>query len=341
MRSPKKILFTANDPGGAHAILPVVQMLLARGDICDGLLTGPAREIFLRAGVAFEDAENIEDSSAESFVEAYAPDLLLCGGSVGATLDKRLLVFCHTRDVPSVYVLDFWNYYGYRFVENQAHNAQLPTRVCVIDERMKGDMYTTGIPLERIVVTGNPHFDHFTENISRDHENPLWTVFISQPIRKDIQITTSHKGEFDEYHILADVIKTLPPNMRLSIRLHPREEKEKFDEYLTDRITIGNQATLEEELSRAGLVIGMFSPVLMQSAFAGKPTISYQPGGREDDPLPTNALGVTQLARNEDELKALIEKYQQGTFPQTHKKIETLWPKGATERVVAVIDEII
>lgn len=340
MNSDKKILFTANDPGGANAILPVVQMLLSRGDTCEGFLTGPAREIFKRAGVPFQNAEVMEDPLINSFVDMYAPDLLLSGRSVDATLDNRLLAFLLHRGVPSVYVLDFWNYYGHRFTEAREDDALLPTRVCVIDERMRGDMVEAGIPFDRLVVTGNPYFDHFTKGITCDHEDSLLGIFLSQPIRRDSQLEGSLNRGFNEYEVLEDVIKTLPANMHLSIRLHPREEKSKFDLYLNDRVTIDNETTLEKALSKAGLVIGMFSPVLMQAAFASKPTISYQPGMTGVDSLPTNALGITKEAKNKTELVDLFSAYANGKFPRPTSRIETLWPKGATLRVVAIIDQL-
>lgn len=340
MNSSKKILFCANDPGGGNAILPVVQTLLKRGNTCEGLLTGPAREIFTRAGVPFQDAEELEDSALESIVGTYAPDLLLAGGSVGATVDKRVLRFFQSRKLPSVYVLDFWNYYGNRFAQAREDSTHLPTRICVVDERMKREVIHEGVPAGRLVETGNPYFDHFTDGITSDQEDRSLALFISQPIKKDTQHKASITRGFNEYSALDGVIRSLLPEMKLSIRLHPRDEKKKFTAYLNDRITISVETTLEEALSKAGLVIGMFSPVLMQGALAGKPTISFQPNMKGEDPLPTNALGITQAARNENELRALIEKYQQGQFPKPKEKVENLWPKGATERVVAVIDAL-
>ena len=127
---------------------------------------------------------------------------------------------------------------------------------------------------------------------------------------------------------------------RFSIRCHPREERVKFDAYLNERVATAGEATLEETLSKAGLVIGMFSPVLMQSALAGKPTISYQPERTGGDPLPTNVLGITQEPKNEKELDGLLSAYVKGTFPRAKSGVGNLWPKGATLRVVAVIDQL-
>ena len=338
MNSAKRILFSANDPGGANAILPVVKALVARGDTVLGLVTGPATETFSRAGISADDAGGYSAAELAREITTFKPDVYLAGTSIGDSIDKRILE--KLKKTPSVYVIDFWSHYGHRFPEAEADYTHLPTRICVTDERMLGEMVQEGFPLGPLVITGNPHFEHFTEGITRDSENAQLAVFISQPIRTDVQAEGSLDCGFDEYKVLETVIASLPAHMRLAIRLHPREESAKFDAYLNERVYITEEATLEEALSKAGLVIGMFSPVLMQSAFASKPTISYQPERTGEDPLPTNALGITQVAKNKKELAQLLAAYAKGTFPHPASTIETLWPKGATLRVVAVIDQL-
>ena len=48
-----KILFSANDPGGAKAIAPVVKALNAQGEQLCGLVSGPAISIFKFRGMKF------------------------------------------------------------------------------------------------------------------------------------------------------------------------------------------------------------------------------------------------------------------------------------------------
>ena len=334
----KKVLFSANDPGGANAILPVVKALIARGDSVRGIVTGPATDIFARAGISADDAGEYSATELAREITAFKPDVYLAGTSIGNSIDKRILE--QLKGTPSVYVIDFWSRYGHRFPEAEADYTHLPTQICVTDERMRDEMVREGFPPEQLAITGNPHFEHFTEGITRDAEDARLAVFISQPIRKDVQAEGTLDCGFDEYKVLETVIAFLPAGMRLSIRLHPREERDKFDAYLNGRVAIAGEATLEEALSNAGLVIGMFSPVLMQSALAGKPTISYQPERTGEDPLPTNAPGITQAPKNEKELAGLLAAYAQGIFPRSKHGVEILWPKGATLRVVAVIDQL-
>ena len=348
MNSPKSILVSANDPGGANAILPVVQALLARGDTIQSIVTGPALKQFRSAGfpsqylgenlsIGIIDGALLSEDDLARAVESFKPEAYLAGTSTGNSIDKK--IFKSLRECPSVYVIDFWSQYGHRFSQPESDLSHLPARICVIDSRMRDEMIAEGFPDDRLRITGNPHFEHFTEHITREAEERSRVVFVSQPIRQDAAEGMPAGTALDEFEVLERVLAVLPPHLHLSIRLHPREEVRKFDTYLNERVTIAREPTLEEALSKAGLVIGMFSPVLMQAALAGKPAISYQSAATQEDPLPTNALCITQRIGNNEELSRFLTAYENGTWRPAHTTGP--FPAGATERVVEVIDELL
>lgn len=337
MSSPKRILYSANDPGGANAIAPIVEALLKRGDQCEGLLTGPACDSFSRRSISFTDATAMSDEALQAAFGKFAPDILLAGRSVGIQVDKRLLHIARGRNIPSVYVLDFWNDYASRFSASDKDMGYLPTIICVMDELAKREAIEDGVPAERIRVTGNPHLDRMTEGISRDREDPHSVLFTSQPIR-DVD---GAKYGFDEYAALEQIIRVLPVGLRLAIRLHPKDDRHKYDHYLVDRVAIADSLTLEEALSRSGLIIGMFSPVLIQAAAAGKAVISYEPHLEGADPLPTNRLGLTHCAYNEESLSALLHLYEKGKLEASRLDIHSIWPPGALDRILAVMDTML
>ncbi len=250
------------------------------------------------------------------------PELLLAGTSMGDSPDKRLL---EELQVPSVYVMDFWGNYRARF-----SNA-LPTKLCVIDEQSKRDALAEGFPGGSVVVTGNPYFEHFADAVTREHEARELILFVSQPVRADVGPTYG----FDEYQTLEGIIDALPEGYRLGIRLHPRDDVHKYGRYLNDRVYV-TQGSLEKVLSSAGLVVGMFSPVLMQAALAGKLTVSYQPGGVR---MATKRMGVGYEATTLEQLVSVMGQYASGHYnPQP---VILPWRTGATGRVLAVIDALL
>ena len=315
-----KILWSANDPGGANAIFPVVEALKARGDEVAGVATGPALQFARARGLAVYDAP------------PFVPNLFLAGTSMGDSTDEK--IFRTLGSTPSVYVMDAWGNYKGRFSKDGIDISYMPTKVCVVDEYSKQDAITEGVPESHIEVTGNPHFDHFADTITRAYEDKQLVVFVSQPVSQDV----GGAYGFDEYAVLKDVIEVLPDECRLEIRLHPREQVGKYDAYVGGRISVG-EGSLEEALSRAGFVVGMFSPVLLQAAIAGKPILSYQPHGVKDN-LITNELGLTRKASSHDELEQALREYAAGTY-KNPGDVSTVLPKGATARVVAVIDSLL
>lgn len=315
-----RILWSAADPGGYDAVAPVVHALVARGEDVSGILGPPASLMAERDGLSATGVTDINPFLVPSSLSAAS--LFLAGTSGGASVDKDIM---RSLAIPSLYVMDFWSQYQERF-------PIPPTAICVIDERMKEEMVAAGFAPAILHTTGNPHYDCFTEQISHRSGLDALALFISQPVSKG-----AVRYGFDEFGVLRDVIAAMPAGMSLSIRLHPRDEPHKYDSFLGERIQISNASTLEGALSEAGIVVGMFSPVLMQARAAGKRAISYLPHLAQGDPLPTNRIGLTTAVYEYGELRdALMHAPGEDT-----PSFRELFPAGATERVLGVIDELL
>lgn len=318
-----RVGWSANNPGGMNALLPVIRTLLERGDIVEGVATGPAHDMAVAEGLTVSGG----------YTET--PDVLLCGMSLGDSIDKELRG--RYPDVPSVYVLDFWS--NYANCLTYKGKLFLPTIVCAIDELSKQEAIEDGIPAERIRITGNPYFEHFADAIGVDAEDPHTILFLSQPIRGD----AGGAYGFDEHEALKaciSALQALPQEYKLSIRLHPRDDAHKFDGLLGPRASLCEKLTLEEALSGAGLVVGMFSTTLLQAAAAGKRIVSYQPGMLLHDPLITNRLGITRKVATEEELAQAFIEYADGMLPRVETPLKMFGPPGAVGRVIAILDEL-
>ncbi|MFZ3043661.1 MAG: hypothetical protein WA058_00945 [Minisyncoccia bacterium] len=339
----KTVLFCAHNPGGANAIVPVVQALLARGWNAEGALAGPARDIFARKWISYTDFEEKSDAEIAAWVAQKSPDLYLAGTSVGMSLDKKILLLLKER-VPSVYVLDYWNEYWQRFSEERKDLKYAPTLVCALDEVSQQELVREGFEVSRIAITGNPYFETFADTVSREGEAHENLLFVSQPLSEtafEKHFTSYGFNEFDALRGLIEALHTLPKNYELSIRPHPREDKHKFDTYLSDRIRLSEEDTLEESLSKAGLVIGMFSPVLFQAVLAGKSVVSYEPGLAVHDPLPSNRSGGTVLATTQEELTKALSAYANGATLGNPTAVRALFRKGSVEAILSQINRLV
>lgn len=321
------VLISAQDPGGANSVIPVAVELMNRGHEVVAQVEGAAHDMFVMRGIPLGICHD--------------PTVVLLGTSGGESIEKRVTVETRGK-APAVAVLDFWSNYWQRFSSPGIKDfAYLPDLVCVMDDIAKEGMVADGFPPERLMVTGNPHFDHFADGITTERENQKRILFISQPIRTDGALPGFVPPLFDEYAILETMRATLPNGHVLSIRLHPRDDADKYDSYMDNRIRIAPEATLEEAISGSGLIIGVASPVLIQAAAAGKKVLSYQPALNGPDEMVSNRVGVTTLIDSPQALTRTLKAYAEGKWPYRTRPLREVWPAGATERVVEVVQSLV
>ncbi|PIR83416.1 hypothetical protein COU19_00445 [Candidatus Kaiserbacteria bacterium CG10_big_fil_rev_8_21_14_0_10_56_12] len=321
------VLVAAQDPGGANAVAPVAEALVRRGHTVVATVEGAARDVFLRRNLPLGNCND--------------PSVVLLATSGGESVEKRVTEQLRGT-VPTIAVLDFWSNYWQRFSSPGTKDfAYLPDVVCVMDTVARDEMIADGFAPEHLRVTGNPHFDHFADGITHEKEDAHRVLFISQPIREDALVPGFPPAASDEYEALETTIAALPSTHRLCIRLHPREPADKYERYLGDRVQIALEPTLEEALSVSGLVVGVASQVLLQAAAADKKVLCYEPVLEGPDELVSNRIGVTTRIESPEELRAALHQYAEGKWPYQTKPVHEVWPAGATERVIVVLDELV
>lgn len=345
--TPKKILVSASDPGSANAVLSVTKELLKRGEIIKCVLGSKSREIFLSQKI---DSINGDELSKKQLQKIFQKDdfkFFLAGASIGKTIDKKLLLFCKEKNIPVMYVLDFWSNYWQRFSDKEKDLKFLPDYICVMDKNAKKEMIKEGFKENDIKITGNPYFDSFISNIGKIRENKKRILFISAPLASDAKnYKKSVSFGYSENRVLKDILDTLSEfdqDLNLVIRLHPRDEKKKYSEFIKNArmaISYDNIRNIKKSLSRSGLIIGMNSVILLQAALAGKRVISYQPNLRAKDILISNGLGLSKLATSKNQLKKLIAQYATGKM-RLKEKTKNILIKNATKNVLNFIDKIL
>lgn len=331
----KKILISANDPGGANSVVALYDLLCQNGFEILSIITGPARDIWIKKGLPFIDGEGMTDENVRAHLDGVV--LFLAGTSAGQTFDKRILKLINdlnvlsAKKILSLYILDFWANYWQRFSNTEKDFAYLPDFICVPDAFAHDEMVAEGFDSKRIMITGNPHFDHFADSITKDREDKNSILFVSQPLSALKTVGNYSDSGYDEFNAINDLEECLN-GLNLVIRLHPKDIPKKYDSLISKNpsVTLSVDSSLEESISRAGIVVGMNSPVLLQAAIAGKAVISYQPGLLGEDKLISNRLGLTDLVTEKDALQKKILDYKNGVFSGKN----VVWPKNATENVL-------
>jgi hypothetical protein len=128
---------------------------------------------------------------------------------------------------------------------------------------------------------------------------------VSQPIRQLYggEESPSYLG-YTEDSVLRHLIRSLEAvrlecseRIALLIRPHPREEVQPYSSYASSLIKIVTTIAGDRYscAMAADLVTGMTSVLLVEACYLQRPVISFQPGLRTADTLPTNAWGASTL----------------------------------------------
>jgi len=316
--SRKRLLIATQDPGGAAALLPVINHL--KNDLAIELKIFSGKYsygLFKKNKINFLMAGDLNQKELTSQFKIFNPTLVFASNSFGLSVEKKILRIARKLGIPSISIIDFWSNYWLRFVNGKEKRdiRYLPDKIVVIDNFMKTEMTRMGFPKEKLEVLGNPAFDSCKDShLQKRNSNFFQILFASQPLRE----IYGKDGyfDFDEHEVLNDISKVLAElgndkKIVLVVRLHPKEKIDKFKEIkFTDiRVKIDQESELDVLISESDLILGMNSMALFRAALLGKPVISYQPGiERKNDCLVSNKLGLSELVSDKTRLKEIIVK---------------------------------
>lgn len=351
-----RIAVLAGDAGGARALLPVLQRLrTTRVVTADCYAYGPAQRIFVDAGLQPRPV------SEETLGLLGRYHRLLVSTSINAERwELRFTARARELGIPTVAVLDFWGQYRPRFTYEGI--LQIPDRIAVMDEVARGEMLREGFPAIRLAVTGQPALDELCEYArpevrtscnrelrrrARIEDHPGRVIlYASQPLS---QLHDPAQLGFHERDVLADTVAAAGAvlarhrqHATLVIKPHPREiglpmTVPQGGPSLS--IHLLNESDVSPRLAAAGadLVIGMNSMLLLEACLLGTPVVSYQPGLRQPDVLPSNRLGWSRGVFRREDLEGALEDELLNNRSAMFSSLRGADQAGATARVIALL----
>ena len=320
------VVIVCEDAGAAAALCVVGEQLARDGRLCAVV-----------AGVRAEPAFTAKGLRSVSDLRAEVPDgdwVLLTGSTMwGDRIEARAVAEARKLGRWSVTFLDFWSNYVARLSYPSAVGLEvLPSRLAVIDERMRDDLLALGIDRESMAVTGSPAFDQVLERpqIIPDPTGPV--VFLSQPIEA---LYGQSLGYTEATILLALAHRVLGLGRRLVVRPHPRENVDHLREIvagLPGSCSV-EQDDFERLLRSASIVVGMTTMALVEAALRGLPTLSLQLGTSKKQELPTTCAGFTALLVEEADIASALASIQAPCIPRTD-----FWSPGSARRVITLLD---
>jgi len=298
------------DAGGAEAVVPVLKLLEQRKTLAGTWAAGPAQQVLSREGVPYRP---LSEMTPGAMIDLAHPTVLLTGTSWAEQPPELEYIEAASRaGVPVLSVVDFWSNYAARFLGSDGRLI-LPDRIAVPDDVAVAEAVAEGLPAERLMATGNPHYEvllrhgqgfdrdarmAFREQVGVPRKATL-VLFASQPIRA---LYGSRLG-YDEDQVVSlvrdgvdSVADWLGHGITLAVRSHPRQEGGARLPEGTPKVSV-RRADQGEPLSwilAADLVVGMSSALLLQAGLLGLRVVSVQPGLVGIDNVPSNRMGLSE-----------------------------------------------
>jgi hypothetical protein len=372
----RRILIFSRDPGGTNAIMPLIEPLRALGNEVAVYGKDAALSIYRKLNVDCSDiCEAIPSGTQEQaneFVRKASLDLIVTGTSSEDFTERHLWKAAEKAGIPSFAVLDQWTNYRLRLIPEgddpltarPTSKLVVPSYFFIMDEFARTEMCALGIDREKLVVSGQPFFDHIRKTGERftaseieklrgeliGTQNDLVFVFASQPIasihRKN-GMPEDYWG-YTETTVLKSVAECLSKltdelavKVTLVLRLHPKDEANAYQDALANasnsiQVVVDRETDSSLLLKAADLVIGMFSMLLLEAAILDKRFISVQIGLKRENPLIFDRMGLVRSILTEKELEETLRGILNGKKSEApNLKFEF----GATERITKYLEE--
>lgn len=264
------LVVVAHDAGGANQI---IAMLLANGG-ANGIrayMDGPALGLWKRAFPAHKLSMSLENA-------LEGASSLLTGTGWAGDLEYSAIRLGRESGVRTVAVLDHWVNYPDRFVRDG--NAVSPDAYWVVDEYAE-EIARGYFPSEKVHLINNYYLRQQVSEIKFVADEQPTLLYVLEPMRNDWGRGLA--GEFQALDYLLNNISKLhlPKNIRILLRPHPSEDREKYNDWIGTNLNIDIQlddsSSIAAAVSYSKWVAGCESYALVVALAAGRTVFSTLP----------------------------------------------------------------
>lgn len=155
------IIGVAHDPGGARAVLPVLDFLDARNIPVLALVAGPAVGVAESMPSSLPRLSVDDSATRESCVRTLRQAgccALLSAAGLYNRIEHTARLAARESGIPLVAVLDWWSAYGERFERSNPDRSierSWPDEICAMDTASRDGLIEAGFPSEMITITGS------------------------------------------------------------------------------------------------------------------------------------------------------------------------------------------
>lgn len=331
---PVDLLVFAEDPGAANFLAAILASIAPSGLSCQVFADGIAADYFAKNQISLSRNRS---ESADYLLEEFQPKLVLTGTAENKnSFAHELVVAARAAGIKSAAVVDAAMNASERFSGGSGDPLKfLPDYVFVTDDFTKTEFVNIGVPAEKVLVHGHPHFDsvlkhaeafagqakQFREKYFPEAGRRPVLLFVSEGAKylrardpayeRRFSLRGSGNGAGRTEIVLEEVLfalKEVSPNPYLVLRLHPKDRLEYFSSYSSnfDKISVSENSL--ELVYAADIIIGSTSMLLTEAVLMQKPVLCIVPVPGEQNYLPSVRCGATVAAISREEVQREVKR---------------------------------
>ncbi len=276
---PASTAVVCHDAGAANLILAWLKASMPAD--CRLVLAGPARSLYQQTGLTGRLYQGMD--------EALAGAHMLLSGTGWSDLEHDARTAARAAGLHSVAVIDHWVNYPDRFERNNV--CVLPDEFWVTDSYAR-DKAACTFPGAEIRVQPNLYLEQTLREIGPKAGAPC-CLYLLEPVRS--QWGRTEDGEFQALDYFAQNLGRagVPSSAPVRLRLHPSEEKGKYDAWLARhgaRFALDDSTSLAAAIGRAHWVAGCETAAMVIALAAGRSVICTIPPWAPPCRLPHRGL---------------------------------------------------
>lgn len=272
LKQNKKILFACHDSGSGNIILNYIENYLDKKIKFDLLVSGPSKKI------CSQHHKKLKFNNFKINFK-YPYSTVITGTSYYSSFEHKIrLGFSKNKDVKIIAVLDHWVNIEKRF--KRGNEIILPNLIWCLDNKAKFLVKQKYLDI-KIKLINNYYIDALLKKIKfnkKIKDNNI--LYLTEPIKFKYK-----KKYINEEYILDFFLKNIYrfnfKNYKIIIKLHPKENINKYDEWIKKNkrfnIKIDYENDLSSLLNISKVVVGFHTSALMLALQTNKKVYTSNP----------------------------------------------------------------
>jgi hypothetical protein len=275
-------VFCSHDAGGANVLSSMIKELQLKGQY---LLSGPAESIFQSR---ISNLKNLRITEIPKNTKNF-----ISSTSYPSKYELNFMLTAQEMNCNLLIILDHWGNFKPRLLNGS--ELIIPNWFIATDKLVRKkieNLYTQS----NIIEVPNYYHDLILKEVKLKKQTVNLGyydfLFISEPLAKN-NLIKKNQDEFDYLREFLNRIKSKKLNSsRILIRMHPSEQKRKYNSLISDftGISISNNQELSDDLAAAKCVVGISSMALYLSSCCNIQTMTMLPIDELNAIFPTNSI---------------------------------------------------